>query len=247
MERGATGAPRLYGDLAAWWPLLSAPSEYEEEANLYRARLLEEARRPLNDVLELGSGGGNNASFLKQHFSMTLVDLSTDMLGVSRALNPECEHVAGDMRSVRLRRYFDAVFVHDAIDYMLTEDDLAAVFETAHVHLRPEGIALFVPDYVAETFSPSTDHGGHDGTERSLRYLEWTHGPAPGDSSYVVDFVYALREGDDVRVEHDRHSHGVFGRDVWLRLLQDQGFNAKAVPYELSDWPSGTMFVALKP
>jgi SAM-dependent methyltransferase len=239
-------APRLYGELARWWPLLSAPSEYEEEANLYRARLLDEARRPLQVVLELGSGGGNNASHLKEHFSMTLVDLSKDMLAVSRALNPECEHVAGDMRSVRLGRDFDAVFVHDAIDYMLTEDDLAAVFETAHAHLRAQGTALFVPDYVTETFSPSTDHGGHDGSERSLRYLEWTHGLAPGDSSYVVDFVYALREGDDLRVEHDRHRHGVFPRDVWLRLLREQGFEAKAVAYELSDWPSGTMFVALK-
>jgi SAM-dependent methyltransferase len=247
MERGETGAPRLYGELAAWWPLLSAPSEYEEEANLYRARLLEYARRPLTEVLELGSGGGNNASFLKQHFSMTLVDLSKDMLEVSRALNPECEHVAGDMRSVRLGRDFDAVFVHDAIDYMITEDDLAAVFETAHAHLRARGSALFVPDYVTETFSPSTDHGGHDGSERSLRYLEWTHGLAPGDSSYVVDFAYALLEGDHVRVEHDRHRHGVFPRDVWLRLLQEQGFEARAVAYELSDWPSGTMFVALKP
>lgn len=247
MERGGPGTPRLYGELASWWPLLSAPSEYAEEAGLYRARLLDYARRPPKEVLELGSGGGNNASFLKQHFSMTLVDVSVDMLEVSRALNPECEHIAGDMRSIRLGRDFDAVFVHDAIDYMLTEDDLAAVFETAHVHLRPQGIALFVPDYVTETFSPSTDHGGHDGSERSLRYLEWTHGPAPGDSSYVVDFVYALREGDDVRVEHDRHRHGLFPRDAWLRLLKNQGFDAQAVAYELSDWPHGTMFIALKP
>ena len=245
MERPPS-APLLYGELARWWPLLSAPSEYEEEANLYRARLFDEARRPLRDVLELGSGGGNNASHLKEHFSMTLVDLSEDMLAVSRALNPECEHVAGDMRSVRLGRDFDAVFVHDAIDYMTTAEDLAAVFETAHVHLRPRGNALFVPDYVTETFSPSTDHGGHDGGDRSLRYLEWTHAPSRGESSYEVDFVYALREGDDLRVEHDRHRHGVFPRDLWLRLLEEQGFDAKAVAYELSDWPSGTMFVAVK-
>jgi SAM-dependent methyltransferase len=246
MDRGETGAPRLYRELAAWWPLLSAPSEYEEEADLYRARLSEYARRPLSEVLELGSGGGNNASFLKHHFTMTLVDLSKDMLEVSRALNPECEHFAGDMRSVRLGRDFDAVFVHDAIDYMITEDDLAAVFETARAHLRARGIALFVPDYVTATYSPYTDHGGHDGSERSLRYLEWTHELGSDGSSYLVDFAYALREGDDVRVEHDRHRHGVFPRDVWLRLLREQGFDAKAVPYELSDWPSGTMFVALR-
>ncbi len=34
----------------------------------------------------------------------------------SRELNPDCEHVLGDMRTLRLGRTFDAVFVHDAVD-----------------------------------------------------------------------------------------------------------------------------------
>ena len=67
------------------------------------------------------------------------------------------------MRSVRLGRTFDAVFVHDAIAYMTTEDDLRAVFATAFEHTRPGGVALFVPDAVTETFEPAADHGGHDG------------------------------------------------------------------------------------
>jgi SAM-dependent methyltransferase len=95
--------------------------------------------RPIRSVLELGSGGGNNASHLAKHFSMTLVDSSPGMLAVSRALNPGCEHVEGDMRTVRLRREFDAVFVHDAICYMTTPDDLLDAIETAFVHCRPPG------------------------------------------------------------------------------------------------------------
>lgn len=35
---------------------------------------------------------------------------------------------------------FDAVLAHDAISYMLTEDDLRAVFATARAHLRPGGL-----------------------------------------------------------------------------------------------------------
>jgi hypothetical protein len=38
------------------------------------------------------------------------------MLEVSRRLNPDCEHPPGDIRSVRLGRTFDVVFVHDAIE-----------------------------------------------------------------------------------------------------------------------------------
>src|SRR5262245_35687518 len=115
--------PKMYDDLASWWPLLSPASEYEEEANFYRTAL-ESVCAELCTVLELGSGGGHNASHLKAYWKMTLVDLSDGMRALSQALNPECEHVAGDMRTVRLGRTFDAVFVHDAVSYMTTEADL---------------------------------------------------------------------------------------------------------------------------
>ena len=46
-----------------------------------------------------------------RHFALTLVDRSPAMLAVSRALNPDCEHVTDDMRTVRLGRIFDLVFV----------------------------------------------------------------------------------------------------------------------------------------
>ena len=124
-------SPKLYRELAAWWPLLSALEDYAEEAEDYRRLILEGTDGEAREVLELGSGGGNNASHLKAHFRLTLVDRSPQMLEVSRRLNPECEHVEGDMRSVRLGRTFDAVFVHDAIAYMTTEDDLRGVFATA--------------------------------------------------------------------------------------------------------------------
>ncbi len=103
-EHDRDAAPRrLYSDLASWWPLISAPEEYVEEA-AFAASLLRTANPPTRTVLELGSGGGNNAFHLKREFEMTLVDLSEEMLAVSRQLNPECEHIQGDMRTVRLGR-----------------------------------------------------------------------------------------------------------------------------------------------
>jgi len=148
-------SPRLYRELADWWPLLSAPEEYAEEAAEYARLILGASNGEARTVVELGSGGGNNASHMKAHFRLTLVDRSPQMLAVSRKLNPECEHLEGDMRSVRLGRAFDAVFVHDAIAYMTTEDDLRGVFATAFEHCRAGGVALFVPDAVTETFEPA--------------------------------------------------------------------------------------------
>jgi SAM-dependent methyltransferase len=183
-------------------------------------------------LLELGAGGGNNASHLKRHFSCTLSDLSPQMLTLSRQLNPECEHVLGDMLTVRLGRTFDVVFVHDAVSYLTTDDDLAACIGTAFAHTRPGGIALFVPDCTRETLELGTDHGGHDGADgRRLRYLEWSTDDDPTDATYEVEFAIVLREpGRESRVVHDRHVLGVFPAHTWLHLLEATGFSTTAIP-----------------
>jgi SAM-dependent methyltransferase len=240
----------MYDELATWWPLLSPPADYEEEATFYGRTLVAACERPLRTVMELGSGGGNNASHLKKRFEMVLVEPSAGMRAVSRALNPECEHVEGDMRSVRLEREFDAVFVHDAVCYMTTESDLRRAIETAFLHCRPGGAALFAPDHVRENFRPSTDHGGSDSDGRGLRYLEWTWDPDPSDTTYLVDYAYLLRSNDGgIRVEHDRHVEGLFSRVDWIRLLSEAGFQALSVPFEHSDLEPGAheVLVAKKP
>lgn len=237
---------KLYHRLASWWPLLSDPADYREESGLYHAALVANATGPLVTVLELGSGGGNNASHLKQHFRMTLVDLSARMLAVSRQLNPGCEHVRGDMRTVRLGRTFDAVFIHDAIAYLATRSDLARAIETAHVHCRPGGLALFVPDCTTENFAPGTSHGGHDRGDRGLRYLEWTVDDDPGDESYTAHMSYLVREKGRVRCAGvDAHRCGLFADATWLRIISGAGFVATRLPYDHSEFPEGGHFLYL--
>lgn len=259
--------PHLYTDLADWWPVLSQPADYEEEAGIF-TRTIQQTLPGARTVLELGSGGGNNASFLKRQFAMTLVDRSPGMLAVSKRLNPELPHLEGDMRTVRLERdgqpmLFDAVFIHDAIMYMTTEDDLRRAIQTAAFHTRPGGMVLLVPDWVRETWRPTTDHGGHDGADviasypdpdprlanRSLRYLEWTYDPDPTDTRYTVEYVYLLREApDSVRCIYDRHEDGIFPRATWLRLMEEAGFQARALPFDHSEVEPGMteMFIGVK-
>ena len=284
---------RLYSELAEWWPLLDDPADYAEEAALYGDLLQEACDAPIQSLLELGSGGGNSASHLKRRFPrLLLTDISSEMLAVSRALNPECEHRSGDMRTLRLGRTFDAVFVHDAVCYMTTDADLRRAMETAWAHCRPGGAALFAPDFVRENFRPGVTAGGCDepgareaggvsgsaeaaprqaggGTalpvvggldgrtpqararragggrapldsaaagagRRGLRYLEWVWDPDPGDTAYLADFAFLLRERDgSIRALADRHVEGLFPRERWLALLTAVGFEARPAPLAL--------------
>ena len=243
-------AMHMYSDLAPWFHLLTHPSDYAEEADFVVRVVDEVSNGRAHTLLELGSGGGNNASHLKKRFDCTLTDLSPEMLALSKTLNPECEHLEGDMLTLRLGRTYDVVFVHDALSYLTTEPDLRAAIETAAAHVRPGGVVILVPDATRESFAPGTDHGGRDDEDgRGLRYLEWTHGPeSPDASTYLVDYAIAVCEPDSpLRIVHDQHILGLFDEATWRHLLAEAGL--EPVSYTAHDaYPDEhAVFVALRP
>lgn len=239
----------MYSDLAPWFHLLTHPSDYEDEAG-FVSRVVDDVGDGESwTLLELGSGGGNNASHLKARFRCTLTDISPEMLALSQTLNPKCEHLEGDMRTLRLGRTFDVVFIHDAISYLTTERDLRAALDTAAIHVRPGGVVVLTPDATTETYEPRTSHGGHDGEDgRSLRYLEWAHPPEPGETTYVTDFAIVARGPDEeLRVVHDRHVLGLFPRTTWERLIADVGLELVDTTVEDPHELEHAVFVARKP
>jgi len=238
--------PQLYSDLVPWYRLVDPPEDHRDEVAAYQAAFERAIAPAPQTLLELGSGAGHNASHLKRRFRCTLADLSEDMLGLSRALNPECEHLQGDMRTLRLGRAFDAVLIHDAVTYMTCEADLVAAIATAFAHLRPGGAALFAPDCLREDFREKSGLiQGDDGT-RSLRCLEWHWDPDPADNTYVVEFAFLLRDGGSIRAVHDRHVQGLFSRAAWVRLLEAAGFRAGELPRPPDD-PAAAVFLGRRP
>lgn len=236
---------KLYNELANdWYQLLTPIYEYEEEAEIYYQIFKKRLKAGQASILELGCGAGHIAYYLKKWFRLSLSDLSENMLGISKTVNPECEHFLGDMRTLRLGKMFDAVFIHDAIMYMTSQDELKQALATAFIHCKPGGLTVISPDYIKETFKPETDHGGSDGLNRGLRYLSWTHDPDTTDSSYTVDYAYLMHNADgSVNVEKDRHIEGLFSKSVWFDLLKAVGFE----PHALTDSMNRVNFIGNRP
>jgi SAM-dependent methyltransferase len=217
--------PRLYGDLVPFYPLIDPVEDHREEMDDAHDVLRGRVRGALTTLLELGSGAGNNAFHMKRHVACTLTDISEPMLALSRSQNPECEHIIGDMRTLRLGRTFDAVLVHDAIMYMRTLDELRAAALTAWTHTRPGGAALFLLDCTQETFvtDESAIVEGDDGT-RAVRGVIWSWRPDPNDTVASEEFLLLLREGSAVRAIHETHVFGVFSKAIWQATLEAVGF-----------------------
>jgi SAM-dependent methyltransferase len=214
---------KLYNELAPWWQLMSRHEDYKEESALYW-QTISKYKQDIVSALELGCGGGNNAYYLKQKCQWTLTDLSPAMLDMSRSLNPECQHYAGDMRNLDLGITYDLVFIHDAIMYMTSADDLSRVFKTARKHLKPDGLLFIAPDHFRETFREETDHGGYNEEHRRFRYLEWSMDRDPQDDIVETEYVYLLNEGGHTQCIHETVNEGIFSKDIWRELLQKEGF-----------------------
>jgi SAM-dependent methyltransferase len=239
---GRSGAaPRLYTDLADWFHLLTDPKDYRDEAKWIAAQLkIPGVKKPT--LLELGSGGGNNAVHLKKHFDMTLTDLSPNMLKLSKRINPDLPHKAGDMRTLRLDTEFDCVLIHDAIMYMTSPRDLARAIKTAALHLKPGGMLLIQPDFLEETFEPMVERGGHKGEGRALDYVE--SDKRRGASNKVdVKFTIKLTEGGKTRLIADRHVVGLFPRQTWTDTIKGAGLT----PKRLADPHGRENFLCRKP
>ncbi|MDX2183206.1 MAG: class I SAM-dependent methyltransferase [Gemmatimonadaceae bacterium] len=215
----------FYTTLANWWPVISPVEEYAAEADDLR-RILAAHHPSAATLLELGSGGGHVAFYLRRHYDCVLTDLSAEMLAVSQRINPECEHRQADMRALDLGRRFDVVLAHDAIDYMTTEADLEAVAATAWRHLHAGGLVVLLPDAVAETYAPGTDVSGSEHPDgRAARLFEWNEPLAPGATQVAVHYAFLLRAADGtMQSVYERHETGVFPSRTWERALAAQGF-----------------------
>ncbi|MEM8783535.1 MAG: class I SAM-dependent methyltransferase [Planctomycetota bacterium] len=245
--------PRLYADLAWLWPVLSPPGDYVSEAATIDAILIERLGEGPKRVLELGAGGGHTLVHLLalgaerskacggwggEHTGVA-VDLSEAMLERCRALIPGVDARLGDMRDVRLGERFDAVLIHDAVDYLLTEADVRRTLATVREHLLPGGLALIAPTYVAETFEagdyaedvPEPDaYGGAVLAAHGVSALSYSTrlGDVSDDGTFAMTLTYRIFHADGrLETAEDRHRCGLFAEDAWLAWMEQVGLPAE--------------------
>ncbi len=219
---------RLYGDLAWLWPVISPPGEYlaetEEVATLVRGN----ARRVVQRVLDLGCGGGHVDYGLKRYFRIVGVDLSEAMLALARKLNPEETYLRGDLRDPPTVELFDAVYLGDAVNAMLSETDLRRAFQAAYDHLVPGGVFFTVAEVTRENFIfPDTRVSRHTDKGVHVTFIHDMHDPDPTDTTYDLTLVFLIRRGRELVVEVDRQRAGLFPLATWQAIAGDVGLEVQ--------------------
>jgi SAM-dependent methyltransferase len=143
------GESDVFGAYADFYDALYADKDYESEVSFLVDVFSEYGVALGSSVLDLGCGTGGHATPLaRRGYAVTGVDRSPEMVEQAvekaHAESLEVEFTVGDVRSHRLGRDFDAVISMFAVlSYQLTNEDLAATFETVAAHLEQGGLFVF--------------------------------------------------------------------------------------------------------
>jgi len=240
------GSERLYSDLAWLWPVLSPPEEYIEEANFFAELIKSYSKSRPRTLLHLGCGGGHLDMTLKNHFAVTGVDKSAEMLDLAGRLNPDVQYIQADMRTFRSDERYDVALIYDSVNYMLDESDLGAVFKTAFESINESGIMVTYIEQAPEWFqqnkvkSNSRQKGGIE-----LTYIEHQYDPDMSDTTLESTFIYLIRESGELRVEYDRHLCGIFPPETWQKLIEMAGFNIQNDTFKHSTFSPGEEYPIL--
>lgn len=222
---------RGYSELAWTEPIIASPEEYVEETELFSKAIKEHSRVELKTLLHLGCGAGGNDYTFKKHFKVTGVDISEDMLEIARSYNPEVIYVYGDMRTIKLGKFFDAIAIPDSIGYMTTVKDLRSTIITAYNHLKPGGVLLIVAN-IAEQFTQNNFvYTGSKG-DIEITIFENNYVLNPADTTYEATFVYLIRHKGKLEIHTDCHIIGLFKLDTWLDLLKEARLEVKQTKIE---------------
>lgn len=140
----------------------SAPSSSLPSLGSSPLALCSALHAPCSRLLEFGSGTGRHGRLLVQHgYHVTGIERSEQMVAASGeqgggsgepraksseqgAERGEFSCVLGDVRSTRVPGEFDAVIsLFHVVSYQTGNEDVAAMFQNAARHLKPDGLFLF--------------------------------------------------------------------------------------------------------
>lgn len=217
--------PQLYTDYQWVWELVSSREEYASLADYVLSQIRDHEQQQTRSLLHLGCGSGNMDHHLKQHFNVTGVDLSEDMLSSARKKNPECLYYTGDMRTFRIVKRFDAIVIPDSIDYLRSPAEMQQVFSNAKNLLSPGGLLLAIVGYDPERFPQNrttVETASEKGTE--ITFIENNYVPDPEDASFEATFICLIRDQRRLKTMIDVHTLGLFSKEIWFQELERAGF-----------------------
>jgi ubiquinone/menaquinone biosynthesis C-methylase UbiE len=240
----------LYKKFARYYDLIYRKVDYIGEAEFVKKTLEKHQRINGNKMLDLACGTGNHALLLHDIFQITGVDINPEMLKIAREKVPNVDFIQGDMKKLDLDSEFDLITcLFSAISYNTSGDELESTLKKFQAHLKPGGLLIFdmglnLENWIEGLVSVDTAVEGDLKLARICQsHLE--------DGIFNANFVFLVKENDEVDFDIDQHKLGIFQVDKVKQIMEKIGLRTFIyADFTHKKWVKGTgerpIFVGIK-
>ncbi len=225
---------RIYTDYArVYHEMYQSIFNYENEFQLYDKSL---SKLKCKKILEIGCGSGNLAKyFIKKGYDYTGLDVSKEMIELSKELVPEGKFIRADMRNLELNEKFDAVIVTGrTFTHLTTNHDVMFALRSIHKILRKDSWLLFDNFNAHEIFTNFKDHMTHKSKYSNRKYTRKSYTSFDFEHGWTWKWkaIYEIKEEGEKRSFEDEIILRAFTEDELKLFLHISGFEVSKMQKE---------------
>jgi SAM-dependent methyltransferase len=134
----------MFNKLARYYDLIMSPFDYRELVDCLDDLIIT-AGGSRTDILDLGCGTSEELVYFAQlGYEVSGIDLSPEMIQISKNKIPFGNFRTGDMRKLKTSKKYDNIIsVFDTVNYLIKPEDLKKCFLTVNRSLNDRGLFLF--------------------------------------------------------------------------------------------------------
>jgi len=218
---------------AQYYDLFYKDKDYQAECD-FLEQVFQRFAHPIpRRILDMGCGTGGHAIPLAQRgYQMVGIDLSTHMIEKARdkaeTASVDISFLTEGMHSFRAVGQFDAVIsLFNALDHVLTDEDLLATFHNAYMNLRENGLFIFDFRNGFPSFSSYEPHRVKRITHDRLEILRLSRNRLnPVEQLFETEYEVIVMQNNTVLHHfHDKqHVRFFFPLEI-KRYLRENGFD----------------------
>jgi ubiquinone/menaquinone biosynthesis C-methylase UbiE len=175
-----------------------------------------------NTLLDVACGTGGHMTYLQDHFQVSGLDLSQEMLAVARKKFPETPFYHGNMIDFSLDTHFDIIIcMYGSIGFVKTRANLKLTLKNMVKHLLPGGLVIIVPWSTTEAFKETivVDAVKHP----HIRIARMENVKQKSNSLVEITFHHLIGRSGQVKYHTQRMEVGLFSRDDYISAIQEAG------------------------
>lgn len=214
-------AQKFYEELAYYYDFIC--EDRKKDVDVLRTLIRTHKQSRGDNLLDVACGTGREDFYLKEHFSVTGIDVHEGVLALAQKRNPDIHYIRADMREFTLTTTVDVITCFDALNYLPTLTDLKKTLKTFYNHLNTGGVLIFYIDSLKEHFKEKTFI-----TKKSKRALHVTlieDSFIRGKNREECSLIFVVRDSDTSNVFFDTHWLTLFPLHDIESLVKSMGFH----------------------